>query len=93
MKRTVEDLDFSWADDAKVPEGAVFSTLPERVEVVAVNHNYAECRACVVDAKGQVVTNTCLQMPSCDNLTFLPNTEETVIQVVKAKITGRRYGE
>ena len=89
MKRTVENIDFSWADDAKVPEGAVFSTLPERVEVVAVNHNYAECQVCVVNT--EVVTNSCPQMPNCDNLTFLPNTQETVIQVVKARITGRRY--
>jgi hypothetical protein len=86
----VKHIDFSWADDAKVPEGAVFSTLPERVEVVAVNHDYALCGACVVDA--DVVVNSCVQMPNCDSLTFMPNTQETVIQVVKAKITGRRYG-
>jgi len=90
VKRTVENIDFSWAHDAKVPEGAVFSTLPERVEVVAVNHDYAECRVCVVAA--EVVVNSCGQMPNCDNLIFMPNTEETVIQVVKARITGRRYG-
>ncbi len=89
MKRTVENIDFSWAHDAMPSEGAVFSTLPERVEVVAVNHNYAECQVCVVNNGG--VTNSCGQMPNCDNLTFMPNTEKTVIQVVKARITGRRY--
>ena len=89
MKRTVENIDFSWSHDAKVPEGAVFSTLPERVEVVAVNHDYVGCQVCVVDAG--VVTNICGQMPNCDSLTFMPNTQETVIQVVKARITGRRY--
>ncbi len=87
MKR----IDFSWADDAKVPEGAVFSTLPERVEVVAVSQAYAGCQACVVHAGG--VANACVEMPYCNGITFLPNTEETVIQVIKARITGRRYGE
>jgi hypothetical protein len=89
VKRTVENIDFSWANDAKVPEGAVFSVLPGRVEVVAVNHDYVGCQVCVVDNGG--VTNICGQMPNCDSLTFMPNTQETVIQVVKARITGRRY--
>jgi hypothetical protein len=89
VKRTVENIDFSWSHDAMPSEGAVFSVLPERVEVVAVDSNHAGCQVCVVD--DGVVTNICGQMPNCDSLTFMPNTQETVIQVVKARITGKRY--
>ena len=89
MKRTVEDLGFLWDHDAMPSEGAVFSVLPERVEVVAVDSNHAGCQVCVVNT--EVVTNGCGQMPNCGSLTFMPNTQETVIQVVKARITGRRY--
>lgn len=89
MKRTVDEIDFSWSVKARVPLGAVFSTLPDKVEVVAVHHDHATCRTCV--AHGNYgVSNNCSEMPNCDYLTFLPNTQETVVRIVRARITGKR---
>lgn len=91
----MRDIRLSPMNDYYIQPGTTFSTWGlrsgHRLEVLAVPDTLIGCSGCVGNATavnpatGKTEKN-CNTLPACGNISFVPNNEESIVFVVKAKL-------
>lgn len=84
MTKTLDDVKFRWGMNAEAVIGAPFSmyrTGRHKVEVFPVSSRGGEfgCERCIEHDDERL---SCTELPTCDYLTFTPNTTEAKTEYV-----------